>query len=83
MDSYGITPKGQQDRRWLRPEAATPSRFTRDEPARQRMFAEQRSAKERFRALVDESQLAATGGSYRPRDARLTPTKSRATRGTS
>jgi hypothetical protein len=24
MDSYGITPKGQQDRRWLRPEPPEP-----------------------------------------------------------
>jgi hypothetical protein len=25
MDTYGITPKGQQDRRWKRPEAAKPA----------------------------------------------------------
>jgi hypothetical protein len=25
MDTYGITPKGQQDRRWKRPEASKPS----------------------------------------------------------
>ena len=29
-DSYGITPKGQQDRRWVRPKAAEPEPVTSD-----------------------------------------------------
>lgn len=34
MDSYGITPKGQQDRRWLRPQspAAVPAKPTSPQP---------------------------------------------------
>jgi hypothetical protein len=35
MDTYGITPKGQQDRRWARPaEEAQPSSPPRGKPAK-------------------------------------------------
>jgi hypothetical protein len=69
MDSYGITPKGQQDRRWLRPdpprrEPAVPSpyahlRVTGDWPSnRERWdsveYREERAArKARLRAAVE------------------------------
>jgi hypothetical protein len=46
MDSYGITPKGQQDRRWLRPEPPVVRSRGHDQ------YASGSSAKERFRGIV-------------------------------
>lgn len=54
MDSYGISPKGQQDRRWLRPEPPRPSRFAGNSPyerAAVARIADRPSAKERLKAL--------------------------------
>jgi hypothetical protein len=58
MDSYGITPKGQQDRRWLRPEPPRPSagRSEFDHPG----SPEFASAKERLRAIQREGASAST-----------------------
>jgi hypothetical protein len=36
LDAYGITPKGQQDRRWLRPEATTTAQPSAVLPTRKR-----------------------------------------------
>jgi hypothetical protein len=54
MDSYGITPKGQQDRRWLRPEPSRPARITGDPDLRSA-----RTAKERFRSMVRQHEIEA------------------------
>lgn len=49
MDSYGITPKGQQDRRWLRPEPPrAPSRWANPSDYRPSL-AERRAAGEPMR----------------------------------
>jgi hypothetical protein len=62
MDSYGITPKGQQDRRWLRPEPPEPlnklDRYLRGDRYDQPRVARP-SAKERSRTLLGASP---TGG---------------------
>lgn len=39
MDTYGITPKGQQDRRWRRPAEEKPATPTRSAPRSRRLKA--------------------------------------------
>jgi hypothetical protein len=56
MDSYGITPKGQQDRRWLRPEAPKPRVADTLNPyAHLRVTDGWPSTRERLRALESSS----------------------------
>ncbi len=62
MDSYGITPKGQQDRRWLRPEPPRQSRFAGTSPFAHLRAADPRrpggpSAKERLKAMEARGEI--------------------------
>jgi hypothetical protein len=53
MDTYGITPKGQQDRRWVgAAQAEAPRNDAGLEPYRH-LLDDRRSAKDRFRVVVD------------------------------
>jgi hypothetical protein len=58
MDSYGITPKGQQDRRWLRPEPPREQRFAGANPYAHLRAVDAPSAKERFRHLMGDADGA-------------------------